>query len=185
MKSNLKQMTYWLIIIAIFTSCEIPTQDNVSLKNQNFFFSTESYFNEESKRLASKKRYTKTVNFNGAEETMKLDTLNLVQEFSPFINSDINKVIWLDDYQCDTLSNNQTIEEIDCHCKNDNFKTQSLNVIYIDGVPAEITIENVMNKMLLETKEYLNYTKNSSYHIKRVQRLRTGGVDSTFVKVLF
>ena len=119
------------------------------------------------------------------KETMDIDSLNFVEEFAPFQNSDINKAVWLDRYICDTTYLQNIISKIDCSCQDKKLKTQRLSVDYNAGEVVKIRLENQMNKMLLTTMEYLTYTKDVSYEIKRFQMLETGGVDSTFVMVKF
>jgi len=167
-----------------FYSCDFDVAENQRLKENSFFFSTDMFFQDEQKRLKDDSGFTKFVNFNGKEEKMKIDSLDFVAEFAPFRNSDINKAVWLDRYMCDTLYQEKQIANIACTCADKKLKTQKLNVDYKNGAISEVRLENQMNKMLLTTMEYLTYTKDVSYEIKRVQMLKTGGLDSTFVMVM-
>ena len=116
---------------------------------------------------------------------MLIDSLDFSKEFKSFRKSDINKTVWLDRYSCDTTYQNQKIEVINCDCSDERLKTQALEVYYKDGDVETVIIKNVMNKMLLETREYLTYKKDISYEVRRMQMLRTGGLDSSFVMVMF
>ncbi len=166
-------------------SCDFDVEANKRLKENSFFFSTIMFFEDEQERLKDRTGFTKFVNFNGKEETMKIDSLNFIYEFNPFKNSDINKAVWLDRYMCDTTYQQKLISSIDCSCQDKKLKTQKLNIDYENGEVVEVRLENQMNKMLLTTMEYLTYTKDVSYEIKRIQILETGGIDSTFVMVKF
>lgn len=166
-------------------SCNLDIESNVNLQKKDFFFSTEAYFNNEIDRLSSKTGFTKYVDFNGKKEDMQLDTLSLAQEFIPFINSDINKVIWSDQYVCDSILAGQQLIQLNCRCSNPKLKTKKLDVVFVNGKVSSVSIENHMSKMLMKTNEFLEYQKDKYYQISRVQELSTGGLDSTFVKVIF
>lgn len=182
-----KTQTFLLCILFAFTlsSCDFDVAENKRLKENSFFFSTDMFFEDEQKRLKNESGFTKYVDFNGFREIMDIDTLNFIEEFAPFQNSDINKAVWLDRYMCDTTFQQNVIAHINCSCQDKKLKTQKLSVDFKDGEVAEVRLENQMNKMLLTTMEYLTYTKGDSYQIKRIQMLETGGVDSTFVMVKF
>lgn len=182
---QLKQLCFAIISLGCLSNCNLDIAENAKLKESKPFFSTEDFFQQEQKRLIDKRGFSKIVNFNGEKEEMFLDSLDFEQEFAPFRNSDINKVVWLDKYHCDTIPQNQTLRKISCKCMDDKLKTQFLEINYIDGDISTIYIKNLMNKMLLETIEYLTYTSDESYEFKRMQRLRTGGLDSTYVQVIF
>jgi len=175
-----------IVCFILFHSCNLDIDPNLNLQKKEFFFSTDKYFNAEATRLSSKRGFTKHVNFNGKEESMKLDTMNLKQEFIPFINSDINKVIWSDQYVCDSTFLNKQLVKLNCSCNNSKLKTQNLDVEFADNEVSRIQIKNKMSKMLMSTTETLDYQKDKSYQIKRVQKLRTSNsCDSTLVQVTF
>jgi hypothetical protein len=184
---TLKSFTTFIVLSLTFIifSCDFDIEANKRLKENSFFFSTIMFFEDEQERLKDRSGFTKYVNFNGKEETMKIDSLNFMDEFNPFKNSDINKAVWLDRYMCDTTFQQKLISKIDCSCQDKKLKTQKLSIDYENGEVVEVRLENQMNKMLLTTMEYLTYTKDVSYEIKRIQMLETGGIDSTFVMVKF
>ena len=184
---TLNRITTIIVLALTFLifSCDFDVEANKRLKENSFFFSTIMFFEDEQERLKDRTGFTKFVNFNGKKETMKIDSLNFMYEFNPFKNSDINKAVWLDRYMCDTTYQQKLISHIDCSCQDTKLKTQKLSIDYNNGEVIEIRLENQMNKMLLTTMEYLTYTKDISYEIKRIQLLETGGVDSTFVMVKF
>ncbi len=173
-----------IFIVITLSNCSLDIEQNKRL-DQPELFSTEKYFAAEKDRLADKRGFTKYVNFNGKEEMMKLDSLNFDQEFIPFINTDINKVIWSDQYTCDSTFTNNTLDRINCSCLNKKLKTRSLEVNIKNNEVESIRIECMLQKMLMETMEYLTYEKDAFYQIKRIQTLETGVTDSTIVKVYF
>jgi len=182
---NINLFAFAASCMILFYSCSLDFEKNVDLHKSEYFFSTERFFQQEDDRLSSKHGFTKYVDFNGQEETMKLDTLNFKKEFIPFIKSDINKVIWIDQYTCDTTFLNESIQQIKCKSLNPKLKTQNLVVSFKDSNPASIEIECMMQKMLLETREYLRYQRDEYYEVKRIQKLKTGKSDSTLVRVTF
>ncbi len=182
---NILSSLFLILFAFTMSSCDFDVEENKRLKENSFFFSTDMFFEDEQKRLKNESGFTKFVNFNGEEETMDIERLNFIEEFAPFQNSDINKAVWLDRYMCDTTFVQKIMSKIDCSCQDKKLKTQKLSVDYKNGEVAEVRLENQMNKMLLTTMEYLTYTKNVSYEIKRIQMLKTGGIDSTFVMVKF
>lgn len=183
--TNTLSTLFFILFAFAMSSCNFDIEENKRLKENSFFFSTDMYFEDEQKRLENESGFTKFVNFNGMKETMDIDSLNFIEEFAPFVNSDINKAVWLDRYMCDTTFVQDVMSKIDCSCQDKKLKTQKLSVDYKNGEVTEVRLENQMNKMLLTTMEYLTYTKDVSYEIKRIQMLETGGIDSTFVMVKF
>jgi hypothetical protein len=182
---KLNLFTYTVFCIILFSNCNLDIEKNINLQKSDYFFSTEQFFQQEASRLSSQRDFTKYVNFNGDEETMTLDTLNFQQEFIPFIKSDINKIIWIDQYTCDTTYSKDQISLINCQAQSPKLKTQNLAVQFLDGKPVNINIECNMQKMLLETMEYLRYERDAYYQVKRIQKLKTGSLDSTLVRVTF
>ncbi len=178
-------LTFALFFILLLSNCKLDIEKNINLQKTDYFFSTEQFFQLESDRLSTHKGFTKYVDFNGDIETMKLDTLNFTQEFTPFAKSDINKVIWIDQYSCDTTFIASQISNINCKALSSKLKTRSLDVAFENGKPISINMECMMQKMLLETREYLHYQKGDYYEVKRIQKLKTGASDSTLVKVTF
>ena len=182
---SILQVLVILFFAVAISSCDFDVEENQRLKENAFFFSTDMFFKDEQKRLKDDTGFTKFINFNGMEEKMDIDTLDFEEEFASFRNSDINKAVWLDSYMCDTTYQQKAITHINCFCENKRLKTQKLSIDFHDGQVSEVRLENQMNKMLLTTMEYLSYTKGVSYEIKRMQMLKTGGLDSTFVMVKF
>ena len=185
-----KHLSYLVLIVGMI-ACEIPNEENMALKEQNFFFSTEKFFESEITRLVNKSGFIKTVVFNAVSDSIEMDSLDFEREFVPFINSDINKIIWLDKYECDTLyqhegsRNLDNINSIICRSLDDKLKTKSLVVHFALGKVSSISIENRMRKMLMDTKESMTYITDREYEVIRVQKLKTGGLDSTYMKVIF
>lgn len=179
-----KLFVCFIATIITLTSCKVDLEKNLRLKEE-FFFSTKDYFDTEIDRLNNHRGVIKYVIFNGKEEVMKLDTLNFEQEFTPFQKADINKVIWSDQYKCDSTYINNKLGKINCVALNEKLVTRKLEVSYKEGDVVSVDIECMMQKMLLETMEYMTYKKDEFYEIKRVQSLKTGTVDSTLVKVTF
>jgi len=182
---KIRLLTFSVFYMLLLGNCNLDIKPNINLQNSDYFFSTEKFFQLEANRLSSRRGFTKYVDFNGDEETMSLDTLNFQQEFTPFIKSDINKVIWIDQYTCDTTYSGNQIERITCQANSPKLKTRNLNVEFKNGQPISIDMECMMQKMLLETREYLQYRKDDYYEVKRIQKLKTGSLDSTLVKVTF
>jgi len=175
-----------IVTLSVLLGCKIDLEKNLRLKEE-FFFSTDQFFSSEAVRLSKQRGMIKYVLFNGKEEVMKLDTLNFDHEFTPFKKCDINKVIWSDQYACDTVytNNNEQVASIKCKALNSKLVTRKLDVGFKNGQVESIDIECMMQKMLLETMEYMSYKKDLFYEIKRVQTLKTGTIDSTLVKVTF
>ena len=174
-----------IVSISVLLSCKIDLEKNLRLKEE-FFFSTDQFFSNEADRLSDHRGVIKYVLFNGEEEVMKLDTLNFDHEFTPFKKSDINKVIWSDQYKCDSIyAGDKNLSRIKCVALSPKLVTRKLEVGFENGQVESVDIECMMQKMLLETMEYMTYKKDQFYQIKRVQSLKTGTVDSTLVKVTF
>ena len=136
----------------------------------NTYFDLKSYFKEEIKRKAGIS-LQKTVKINEKSETKTIDTPNLEEELSIFLNSDINKPAWLDKYTTDSTHTNGKLSKITYTTTAPKLKTKELRIELQDGNVQAIAIQNHTKNTVYTTIQSLNYLPGTGYTIKTEQNI--------------
>jgi hypothetical protein len=160
-----------VVFLLMAASCKPEVKDD---KGQLEYFDIKKYFNAEALRLAKQYPHiTKTVSYNGQAETKTVTIKHWQQEFSSFIESDINKPAWRDSYVAKTGDGAVTYIASDT-----TLHTRKL-AIFLDQKQKDkvirIEITNVTSNMLYKTKEELVYVPDSIYIIQKNQKVRLLG----------
>ncbi len=162
-------MKYILILFfsIILVSCDDPIP-----KSNKKYFDIKSFFEREAQRLSSiKKGVEKTVSRNGYKETRKFNSLNWMNEFNLFIESDINKPAWKDRYQISQKNNFTIYMALDS-----NLRTRYILIKRkTNGTIDYIEILNKTINSLYQSSEQLTYLVDSVYYIKKQQNVRLIG----------
>ena len=145
------------------------------------YFDIKGFFTADAVRLNREHiTVTKTVMHNGETQTKKVNNINWLNEFSLFINSDINKPAWSSSY---TIQNTNGL--LVYKAKTPDLKTR-LVVIKKDGDKIRsIVIDNHTTNMLYENTEQLTYFPDSVYHISKWQKVRFLGKNTYDIKGVF
>lgn len=166
-------MKYVSILVAIFFfSCQ-TTNSTEGTINQQPFFDLPTFFELEQERLKIDViALNKKIIINEKIEEKRIDSLNLNQELALFIEADINRPAWLDQYSRDSIKNEQN-QLISIHYKalKENLKTKVLSIYFKQGVVTHIKIQKVLSNIAITSSQELVYKTGQGYTIKNEQDL--------------
>jgi hypothetical protein len=160
------------IILLMAASCKPEVKDdNGKLK----YFDIKKYFNDEAVRLARQYPHiNKTVSYNGQDETKTVSIKHWQQEFSSFIESDINKAAWKDSY----IQKAEHANAVTFIASDTTLHTRRIEVFFQQGhepIVKKIEVTNFNKNMLYQTREELIYIPDSIYIIRKDQKVRLLG----------
>lgn len=142
-------------------------------KNKTPFFDVKGFFEGQANTLTQKDiAIRKTATLNNEKEEQLLKDIDWASELSVFINSDINKPAWFQQYAKD--STRQTnITTISYTALKPDLRTQSLNVTYNNdsNEVTGISIQNKTDNIVYTQQEQLTYKVNKGYTIKTKQKI--------------
>ena len=157
-----------LFLLLAAASCAPETKND---KGQLSYFDIKKYFADEAARLSKKYPHiTKTVSYNGQQETKEVAIKHWQQELNLFIESDINKPAWKNSYiiyKCDTGITYLNVDS--------TLHTRQLTVLLKKDKVTGIKVDNVTDNMLYQTTESLVYYPDSLYVIEKHQKVRLLG----------
>ncbi len=180
---------YTSCFILLIAACQTTVTDK---KTPKAFFDASDFFNAEIIRLDSlKPAVIKTVFVNDKSETKELATLNYTEELAPFVQSDINKPAWLDEYRTDTMRNEDTVSKyLHTHiiytALKASLKTKKFTV-HLDSLkqPIAIDIINSDDNAIAGAQHELHYDKRSGFSINNKQHLALSKDSDVKVVVIF
>ena len=169
---------YWfkrcLLIAAIcFCSCQGAVKD-VPGNVPEQVFDLKSFFEAETERLTNDKscRLKRTTNIDGKEEMSRVSSPNWSALLKPFLDSDINKPTWLENYRFEESeqSGNKVYRY---RSAVEKMKTQDLQIVFKgkSDVVKSVGITNVANNFILSSSENLHYLASpTSFTIEKSQQ---------------
>lgn len=162
----------WIMIVLVACS-EIapPTPSNPAI---NKYFSLKQFFDTEIQSLQSQQIVLhKFATLNGETEKKALSEIDWKTEFTPFINSDINKPAWKDSYRIDSTASQFGELKIVYTANNPDLRTQEIVVTFEkDAItPKEIRITNQTQNPIYDTTEKLQYVVGKTYLIENQQKV--------------
>jgi len=163
---------YIKIFLLIFIVSACNSNEKADAEQVNYFFDLKGYFAEQSKIINEKyKTPIKTVSVDGKAQKKKLKKIDWEKELSVFAAADINKTAWQDKYRVDTMA---TIDAINVlyEALDDKLKTRLINVKMNDNLVEFITIEQLSNNMIYNSKKILTYAPNGGYTLENRQKAR-------------
>ncbi len=167
-----------LLVIVSLSSC---VKNNTELDNEEYFFSLKNYFEGEANRLnVERPTILKEVKRNASAEEKSIQIQNWQNEFSLFIESDINKTGWKDSYQ--EVSHQDSLIY---RSKDPKLRTQEIVIIKQDEQIKEISITNVIENYLYNSVEELKYYPNSFYEINKKQDVVILGSNTYYISGRF
>lgn len=159
-------MRFILICLLVF-SISACSYDNKE-KEDPIYFDLKSYFNNEAARLTKNNQLVdKTVMINGKAEQKKLKINNWEQEFSSFIDADINKASWRGSF---TLSKADHKETYTSDSK--KIPVKKVEIFLMDKKVAGIKIFINNKNDLYNSSDSLVYYPDSLYEIKKTQKIK-------------
>ena len=165
-------MRYTLIYCFFILSCQVATTP-VELPSEKSFFDLPSFFEQEIVELNQRdiRGMHKEIAINDKVEEQEIDAVELEQELAIFINSDINRLAWKDQYQVDSVFNQQQLEAIHYTALKDNLKTKKLSVYLKNGQVTYLQVRKGLSNMAAASSLELNYYKGKGYAIINKQSL--------------
>ncbi|MDZ4682638.1 MAG: hypothetical protein SH848_05805 [Saprospiraceae bacterium] len=160
-----------LIATALFfsaTACQSPpkeTQGNTQASTP-VFFDLKGYMSQQSEALKiSKPRVKKQISINGKKEEQLSDQINFEEELAVFANSDINKPAWSDKYTKDSSFSGGQLQNIRYLAKEENLKTQMMQVSFSSGNVSKIEVKNRTSAAIVTAEQTMTYTPGKGYSI--------------------
>ena len=160
-----------LIATALFcigSACQSPPQEpqGVAKVSAPVFFDLKGYMSQQIDGLkTSKPRVKKRVSINGKNEEQILDNINFEEELAIFVNSDINKPAWSDKYEKDSSFSGGQLQNIRYIAKEENLKTQLMQVSFAGGKVSKIELKNRASAAIVTAEETMIYTAGKGYSI--------------------
>lgn len=159
------------LLMLILGACQVPEVEQVD--PQDAFFDMKAYFAAEIKSLSQRRNITKTTQINGQEETHTFDTLDFSRELAVFVESDINRIAWLDQYEVDsTLTAQGALAGITYQALKPELKTQKLQIQFEQNQPSYIQVNRLMENALMNAAMQMEYRPGKGYRIQSNQKLR-------------
>jgi len=165
-------MRYTLICCLFLFSCQVETS-SVELPSKKFFFDLPLFFQQEIAELKELEisGIHKEIVINDKREIQEVHTVELEKELAIFINADINRLAWKDQYQVDSVFNQQELEAIHYTGLKENLKTKKLSVYLKEGQVTQLQIRKGLSNMAAESFQELTYYSRKGYAIINKQSL--------------
>jgi len=171
-----------VIILFILSSCQIETVQN---SNQTFF-DIETFLEKELNELSNLKSIKKKVTINDRIDEKTLNNFNLKTDLEIFINSNINKIAWLDKYKVDSLFDNTgKLSELKYTAVDNKLKTREFRINYTLGKVNSISVFNGSNNSVSSIEQHLKYFPSKGYSVESLQEITLGSQQSLKVEVTY
>ena len=174
------------IALLLASSCQ-PPETNSEVAAIKPYFDIKGYFTNQIKQLeAQKTSLIKTAFLNDKQETKTLSHLNWQDEFALFINSDINRIAWINSYSTDSC-NQITQKHIDYKSLDPDLRTQEIHV-WLDMATQQLDSLSVRNKVknvFYTLDEKLYFAPSKGYIINSIQKARFTPPDTIQITVQF
>lgn len=174
-------MRYSLFLILFITLISCTSEKNSNSEvHEIYYFDLKTYFTQEAQKLSKQKLLiNKSITHNTEIEEKQLQINNWKDELALFIESDINKVSWKNSYKIDS-----TVNKLTFTAKEDDLKTQSIEIEFSDNNPSKFKIINKTHNYLYKTDEILEYFPDSLYLINKKQQVTLLGENDYLIKGL-
>jgi len=133
-------MRYPLICCLLIFSCQVETS-SIELPSK-IFFDLPLFFQQEIVELKQQdlRGIHKEITINDRLETQVVDSFELKEELAIFINADINRLAWKDQYKADSIFNQQQLEAVHYTALKENLKTKKLSIYMKNGQVTHLQI---------------------------------------------
>ncbi|MEM1216833.1 MAG: hypothetical protein AAGJ82_14160 [Bacteroidota bacterium] len=161
-----------LLVLLGCVACQAVTTDSAETDT---FFSVEKWTDQEVERLtAAGTELVKTVRMDSKEETQQIADPNYADELDFLRKFDINRPVWVDKYQVDTLRET-TGQTLTFRALEDGLNTQLLRVTTTTaGQVQSIYGERRSQSALSNSSTIVDYQTDSGYRLTSTQESRTG-----------
>jgi len=178
------RIVFFIINIIFLSACQEVATPTQQTEKSIVFFDLKGFFQKEKAYLEKLTAFKKTVSINGVTEEKALETLNLDNELSIFIASDINRPAWSDKYKIDsTYSSKDQLLSVTYNALDESLKTKKITVDFENNTASKIVIEKATDNAVAQTKQHLTYTVGKGYSIQSQQTLSLSEVKTIIVTV--
>lgn len=165
---QIQKIVLLFMLTSFLTACqpevEIPVEDQQ-------FFDLKAFFKKEQLHLNDIKEVVKKAIIDGQPEEKTVKAINFEEELALFIDSDINKIAWLDRYEIDSISgDNGQLERIVYQAKDDKLKTNRLSIHFEKEAVQKIEIIRKTSSIAADLDQELIYIPQQGYSIKSRQQ---------------
>ena len=167
-KINIKALACGLVLMT--AACQTrPAEVRQNVTSQ-FFFDLKGYFEKEAERLnAAQPRLKKTVAVNGKSEEKTLTEQDYEKELAVFLNADINRPAWLDQYQIDSTLTTGRLQSIRYRATSPKLQVQEIRIAFDQGKVSEIIIDKKADNIVAGSTQHLEYRPETGYQIRSLQ----------------
>jgi len=135
------------------------------------FFDLKGYFDGQIKVNEQYKTPKKTVSIDSKTQTERLKEIDWSKELSVFAAADINKTSWQDKYRVDTMATINAVNVVYTALE-DDLKTRLINVQLDRDTVKFISIEQLSDNMIYNSKKTLTYAPFEGYTLENRQKAR-------------
>lgn len=157
----------FLLLVLIGVACQQEAQ--LPMDNTQFF-DLKAFFEKEQKQLTSINRIIKKATVDGKVEEKTVNSINFEEELALFVDSDINKISWLDKYTVDSTFTNQVLSSISYQAKDEKLKTNLLAIQFEQDKVSHIKIIRKTSSIAAQLEQELTYTPLKGYTINSRQK---------------
>ncbi len=185
--NSVKYLPLILIVIVLVVFSAESCRDNVVVdKNQTSFFDLKGYFETEITKLANVRNVKKATIINDNREEKVFDTLDFDVELAAFVDSDINKVAWMDKYVVDTVYDlSGTLRKLHYLSLDEKLRTQQLMISFNQTDVDTIEIFNNTSSNIAKLQQHLRYIPSRGYSIESRQKIPIAKENVIVVEVQF
>ena len=139
------------------------------VSEQNQYFDIKHFFQSESDRIVGT-QFTKQLVLNGELETVQIDRTGIINDLKVFESADINKSAWVDKYQVDSTFSSGSLTKVQYSGLDDKLQVKNIEIQFTDSTPRSIRILKSTKNLVYTSEQVLDYTTDSLYQIKSLQK---------------
>jgi len=162
---------YIKIFFLLLVCASCASNEKADKAEAKHFFDLKGYFEDQMEWNERYNALQKTVGIDGKMQTKTLDHIDWKKELNVFAAADINKVAWYDKYRVDTMATINAVNIVYTALE-DNLKTRVINVQLDQDTVKYISIEQLSNNMIYNSKKTLNYSPKEGYTLENRQKAR-------------
>ncbi len=161
----MRNLSRAVLLVVLLSGCFSKNQEEA--RRQIHYFDLRSYFIQKAQQLNQENTpIQKTVSTNKLSERKRIKVADWNAELALFIDADINKPAWRDSYVKDS-----TATKVIYTAKDNDLKTQMIEIDLNAGEPKKITIQTQVNNILYHSTEQLEFIPDSIYIINKHQKV--------------
>ena len=163
-----------LLVTGVFLvqSCTAPIRQEAEESAGIGFFPMKQYLLQEAKRLEkANAALTKAILLDGQADTAHVKAVDWQKEFTPFIESDINRLIWQDKFRVDSTTLDNGTVQTTYTSSDRKVPVKKLDVFRQNGQVSKIAIQTAIGNSWYKNHRSMTYTPATGYRIDEKQWL--------------